>query len=252
MIPIDLAGKAAVVTGGGRGIGRAVALELARAGADVLVTARTAGQLEETAGLIEDLGRRALILAGDASLPETAEKAVKTAAGNIGGPHLLVNNAGMEIVKSLLDSSPEDFDLIMNVNVKSMMLFTRAAGKYMIENGGGKIVNMASTGGFIAGPNQSLYHASKAACAHFTKAMAIEWARYKINVNAVAPGWVDTELISFITGNEDAFKKYIKGVPMRRVADPREVAFAVAFLCSDLASYMTGSVVVVDGGLMIP
>lgn len=252
MIAVDLAGKTAVVTGAGRGIGRAVALELARAGADVCLTARTEAQVRETAKLVEELGRRASVALGDASRPETANEVVEKAINDLGGLDILVNNAGMEMMKPLMEAEPGDFDRVMATNVKSMMLFTQAAGRRMIEQKSGRIVNMASTGAFIAGPGQSLYHASKAACAHFTRAMAIEWARFNIMVNAVAPGWINTGLISHLTSDPDKLERRLKAVPMRRLGEPVEVARVAAFLCSDLAGYMTGSVVVVDGGLMIP
>ena len=252
MLPIDLSDKKAIVTGGGRGIGRAVAVALAEAGADVCVTARTESELKVSAAAVEAAGRKSFWVAGDASLPETAEEVVEKTVSELGGLDILVNNAGMELAKPLMETDPDEFDKIMAVNVKSMMVFTKAAGKTMMEKKSGRIVNMASTGSFIAGPNQSLYHASKAACAHFTKATAIEWARYGITVNAVAPGWIDTELISHLTSDKEMLGKYLKAVPMRRLGEPQEIAPTVAFLCSDMASYMTGSVVVVDGGLMIP
>jgi 2-deoxy-D-gluconate 3-dehydrogenase len=252
MIALDLSNKSALVTGGGRGIGRAIALALADAGANVCVTARTESQLLEVAKEIESRGRKAIVVAGDASHEATAERAVSAAVEAFGGLDILVNNAGMELPKPLMESTPDEFDRIMAVNVKSMILFTRAAGAHMIENKAGRIVNMASTGSFIAGPNQSLYHASKAACAHFTRAVAIEWARYNITVNAVAPGWIETDLISHLTSDEKMLSRYLKSIPMRRLGKPEDVAGAAVFLCSDLAGYMTGSIVVVDGGLMIP
>jgi len=241
-----------VVTGGGRGLGRAIALGLAEAGADVCVTARTAAQIEETASEVKRRGRRSLAVPGDAALPETAEEVAKKTVSELGGLHILVNNAGMEMPKPLLECTPEDFDRVMAVNVKSMMLFTQAAGRVMIQHNYGRIVNLASTGAFIAGPGQALYHASKAACAHFTRAVAIEWARYNVTVNAVAPGWIKTELIAHLTQDPERLSRYLKAIPLRRLGEPVEIAPTVAFLCSDLAAYITGSVIVVDGGLMIP
>ena len=140
----------------------------------------------------------------------------------------------------------------MDTNVKSMVLFTQAAGRHLIAQRFGRIVNMASVGAFVAAPNQAIYHASKAAVAHLTKATAIEWARHGITVNAVAPGWVRTELTRHLLDDEAMLNAYTKAIPMRRIAEPEEIGPLVAFLCSDLAGYMTGSVVVVDGGLMIP
>lgn len=252
MIPIDLEGKRAIVTGGGRGIGKEIALSLAEAGADVCITARSRDQLEKVADLIKSKGRRALVLEGDAALPETAQRVVDKTLEEFSTLDILVNNTGMEMTKPLFECGPDDFDRTMDVNMKSMFLFTRAAGEHMKEQNYGRILNMASTGSYIAGPRQSLYHASKAACAHFTKATAIEWARYGITVNAIAPGWIETELISHLTGDREKLDKYLKAVPLRRLGKPEEIGPLAAFLCSDLSAYMTGSVVVIDGGLMIP
>jgi NAD(P)-dependent dehydrogenase (short-subunit alcohol dehydrogenase family) len=252
LIPINLEGKRAVVTGGGRGIGREIAVSLAEAGADVCITARSRDQLEATADLIGKKGKKALIVEGDARLPETADKVVAKTVEEFAGIDILVNNAGMEMMKPLFDCGPQDFDRVMDVNVKSMVMFTKAAGGPMKNQNYGRVVNMASTGSYIAGPRQSLYHASKAACAHFTKATAIEWARYGITVNAIAPGWIDTELISHLTEDREKLDKYLKAVPLRRLGKPEEIGPTAAFLCSDLAGYMTGTVVVIDGGLMIP
>ena len=251
-IEIDLSGRVAIVTGGGRGIGRAVALGLAKAGADVCVTARSVDQLEETARMVRETRRKALTVAGDATHSAVAAEVVGRTIAHLGGLHILVNNAGMELPKPLIETAEDEYDRVMNTNVKSMVLFTQAAGAHLIAQRFGRIVNMASVGAFVAAPNQAIYHASKAAVAHLTKATAIEWARYGITVNAVAPGWVRTELIRHLLDDEAMLGGYTKAIPMRRIAEPEEIAPLVAFLCSDLAGYMTGSVVVVDGGLMIP
>jgi 2-deoxy-D-gluconate 3-dehydrogenase len=251
-IEIDLSGRVAIVTGGGRGIGRAVALSLAKAGADVCVTARSVDELEETARMVRESRRRALTVAGDATQSAVAAEVVGRTIAHLGGLHILVNNAGMELPKPLIETTEDEYDRVMDTNVKSMVLFTHAAGPHLIAQRFGRIVNMASVGAFVAAPNQAIYHASKAAVAHLTKATAIEWARYGITVNAVAPGWVRTELIRHLLDDQAMLSGYTKAIPMRRIAEPEEIGPLVAFLCSDLAGYMTGSVVVVDGGLMIP
>jgi 2-deoxy-D-gluconate 3-dehydrogenase len=249
---IDLQGKVAIVTGGGRGIGRAVALCLARAGAGVCVTARTEAEIEATAEMIRSEGGMAWAVPADATDPSAVSRAVKTTIAQAGGLHLLINNAGMELVKPLMETSEQEYDRLLATNVKSMFLFTRAVGPHFIAQRSGRIVNMASVGAYTAVPNQSIYHLSKAAVAHFSKAVAIEWARHGIFVNAVAPGWTRTELISHLLSDRERLSRYEKAIPMRRIGEPEEIAPMVAFLCSDLASYMTGSVVVIDGGLMIP
>ena len=251
-IPIDLSGKVAIVTGGGRGIGRAIAVALAQAGADVCITARTETQLKETASLVEKTGQKVLVVPADATSASEVEGVVKKAIAEFGDLHILCNNAGMDYARPLLEHTEADYDRIMNTNVKSMFLFTKAVGPHMIAGKFGRIVNTASVGAFVAGRNQSVYHASKAATAHFTRAMAIEWAPFGITVNAIAPGWIDTDLIAHLKENKEMLDKYMKGIPLRRLGKPEEVAPMVAFLCSEHASFMTGSIILIDGGLVIP
>jgi NAD(P)-dependent dehydrogenase (short-subunit alcohol dehydrogenase family) len=202
--------------------------------------------------MVRETGRRALTIPGDATQSAVAAEVVARTVAHLGGLHILVNNAGIELPKPLIETTEDDYNRVMDTNVKSMVLFTQAAGPYLIAQHFGRIVNMASVGAFVAAPNQAIYHASKAAVAHLTKATAIEWARHGITVNAVAPGWVRTELIRHLLDDEAMLSAYTKAIPMRRIAEPEEIGPLVAFLCSDLAGYMTGSVVVVDGGLMIP
>ncbi|MEN6488094.1 MAG: SDR family NAD(P)-dependent oxidoreductase, partial [Smithella sp.] len=197
-IEIALSGKVALVTGAGRGIGKAIALALAKAGADVCVTARTESQINETAEEIRQMGRRALAVPADATNAAAVASVVEKTVAELGGLQILVNNAGMEMPKTLMDTSEAEYDTVMNTNVKSMFLFTKAACAHIFAQNYGKIVNVASVGAFIAAPGQAVYHASKAAVAHLTKATAMEMVRYNINVNAVAPGWIRTELIKHL------------------------------------------------------
>jgi NAD(P)-dependent dehydrogenase (short-subunit alcohol dehydrogenase family) len=249
---IDLSGKVALVTGGGRGIGRAAALALAEAGADVCVTARSRAEIEETAERVRELGRKALAVTADATVSEAVARVVAETIARLGGLHILVNNAGMELPKTLQETSETEYHQVMDTNVKSVVLFSQQAGPHLTGQGYGRIVNVASVGAFVAAPGQAIYHASKAAVAHLTKAMAIEWARHGVTVNAVAPGWVRTELIRHLLDQPDLLDRYLRAVPLRRLGEPDEIGPLVAFLCSDLAAYMTGSIVVIDGGLMIP
>lgn len=251
-IEIALSGKVALVTGAGRGIGKAIALALAKAGADVCVTARTESQINETAEEIRQMGRRALAVPADATNAAAVASVVEKTVAELGGLQILVNNAGMEMPKTLMDTSEAEYNTVMDTNVKSMFLFTKAACTHLIAQKYGKIVNVASVGAYIAAPGQAVYHASKAAVAHLTKATAMEMVRYNINVNAVAPGWIRTELIKHLLENEAMLNKYLKGIPMRRLGEPEDVAPLVAFLCSDLASYITGTVMFVEGGITIP
>ncbi len=251
-IGIDLAGKVALVTGAGRGIGKAIAIALAQAGADVCVTARTESQIHDTAVEIRKVGRKALAISGDATDENVVPDIVARTVAELGGLHILINNAGMELPKTLMATDCGEYDRVMDTNVKSMFLFTKAAAAHFITQKYGRIVNVASVGAFIAAPGQAIYHASKAAVAHLTKATAIELARYNINVNAIAPGWIRTDLISHLLEDEALLAKYVKGIPLRRLGETADIAPLAAFLCSDLASYMTGSVVVIDGGMIIP
>ncbi|MEQ8152655.1 MAG: glucose 1-dehydrogenase [Smithellaceae bacterium] len=251
-IEIALSGKVALVTGAGRGIGKAIALALAKAGADVCVTARTESQINQTAEEIRQMGRKALAVPADATNAAAVASVVEKTVAELGGLQILVNNAGMEMPKTLMETSEEEYNTVMDTNVKSMFLFTKAACTHLIAQKYGKIVNVASVGAYIAAPGQAVYHASKAAVAHLTKATAMEMVRYNINVNAVAPGWIRTELIKHLLENEAMLNKYLKGIPMRRLGEPEDVAPLVAFLCSDMASYITGTVMFVEGGITIP
>ena len=249
-LEIRLDGKVAVVTGAGRGIGKAVALALAEAGADLAVAARTASQLDETVAQVRARGRRAISVPTDVTHKEGVERLMAAVVEQLGGLHILVNNAGTMAPGPLLEQSEEEWDRVLAVNLKSVFLCTQAAGRYMIRQRYGKIINMASTGGEVAGPMNAAYHASKAGIILFTKSVALEWIRHNINVNAVGPGFVDTDLVDrFIQkGNRETS---LKGIPIRRFADPKEIAHLVVFLASDLAGYMVGEHVIIDGGLTV-
>lgn len=250
-IEYNLQGKVAVVTGGGRGIGKAIAIALADAGADLVLAARTASQLEEVAEVVRSKGGQSLAVPTDVTVKKAVEKLMSTTVEKLGGVHILVNNAAIMSPAPLLEQTEEDWDRVVAVNLKSYFLCTQAAGRYMTKQKYGKIINMASTGGVIAGPNNASYHASKAAIIHFTKAVAIEWIKYNINVNAIGPGVVDTALADQFV-QKGSRETMLKGVPIKRIADPKEIANLVVFLASDLSSYMVGEHIIIDGGLTIP
>ena len=250
-IEIDLKGKVAVVTGAGRGIGKAIAIALAEAGADVVLAARTASQLEKTAEEVRSKGCQGFPVPTDVTHKEAVERLMSTAIDQLGSLDILVNNAAIMAPASVMEQTEEDWDKVMSVNLKAYFICTQAAGRHMIEQKYGKIINMASTGGVIAGPKNASYHSSKAAIIHFTRSVAIEWIKYNINVNAVGPGVVDTELVDqFI--QKGSRELMLKGVPIKRFADPAEIANLVVFLASDLAGYTVGEHVIIDGGLTIP
>ncbi|HEX6570874.1 MAG TPA: SDR family NAD(P)-dependent oxidoreductase [Steroidobacteraceae bacterium] len=245
----DLSGKRAVVTGGGTGLGHRFALTLARAGADVVLAARRREPLEATAAEIRSLGREASCV----SLDVTDSARIATAFANeIGAVDVLVNNAGAAGPGSLLEMDEETWDRVLDVNVKGAWLVTRAAVRGMIERGsGGSIINVASVLGVAVQKWTANYPASKAALLQLTRAMALDWARYGIRVNAVLPGYFATEMSAGYLDSEPG-QAMLKRMPMRRLGDPAELDGALLLLASDASRYMTGSTITVDGGLSIP
>lgn len=245
---IDLSDKVALVVGGGRGIGREIALALADAGADVVVAARTLSQVEETRDLILNKGRRSLAFPVDVAQKYQVVAMVEDTVKLLGGVHILVNSAGITRPAPLLEYREEDWDAVMATNVKGMFLCTQAVGKYMVNQKYGKIINIASTGGEMAGPKNAVYHASKGAAILFTKSVALEWIRYNINVNAIGPGFVDTDLLEDF--DQKLKQQRLKVIPIRRIALAEEIGPLAVFLASDYANYMVGEHVIIDGGLI--
>jgi NAD(P)-dependent dehydrogenase (short-subunit alcohol dehydrogenase family) len=246
----ELDGKVALITGGSKGIGRAIALSFAEAGADVAVAARGAEALDKAAREIEERGPRALAITADVSDPDQVQAMVDTATSELGGIDILVNNAGAAPFFSTVDSIRlEGFEKYFRINFLSALYATRAAGPALLKKGqGASVINMASVAAFIASPGLTYYSTAKAALVNLTRTVAREWAGFGVRVNAIAPGWIETEL------NEGArqdptFTETIRGsIPMGRWGTAEEVAGVARFLASDAASFMTGSVVVVDGG----
>jgi NAD(P)-dependent dehydrogenase (short-subunit alcohol dehydrogenase family) len=245
----DLSGKRVLVTGGGTGLGHRFALTLARAGADVVLAARRREPLEATAAEIRSLGREVSCV----SLDVTDSARIATAfAIEIGAVDVLVNNAGTAGPGSLLEMDEETWDRVLDVNVKGAWLVTRAAVRGMIERGsGGSIINVASVLGVAVQKWTANYPASKAALLQLTRAMALDWARYGVRVNAVLPGYFATEMSAGYLDSEPG-QAMLKRMPMRRLGDPAELDGALLLLASDASRYMTGSTITVDGGLSIP
>lgn len=245
---LSLENKTALVTGGSRGIGRAIALKLAEYGADVAITyARSVDAAEEVKSEIENMGRKAKALQADAVNFEKAEKVIKEITDDWGQLNILVNNAGITRDNLILRMSEEQWDEVIETNLKSIFNYSKAVAKPMMRNRGGSIINISSVVGISGNAGQSNYAASKAGIIGFTKSYAKELASRNIRSNVVAPGYILTEM----TGKLD--EKVLEGIreetPLGRAGDPEEVADAVAFLASDASSYITGEVLRVDGGM---
>jgi 3-oxoacyl-[acyl-carrier protein] reductase len=244
---MELLGKVALVTGGAQGIGRAVALMLARNGSDVTVCDVRVEMARMTAVEIEKMGRRALAIEADVSRFEDGERMVRETVDGLGRIDILVNNAGITRDKLILRMSEEDWDAVMDVNLKGAFNCTRAAVRYMAKQRSGRIVNIASVVGLMGNAGQANYAASKAGLIGFTKTVGREFATRGINVNAIAPGYIDTPMTEAIP--EQAKEALKKLIPLERLGTPEDVAKAVLFLVTSGSDYVTGQVLQVDGGL---
>lgn len=255
--PQVLAGKSAVITGSGNGIGRAIANAMAQAGASVTVSDVIEGDGQRTAKEINDAGGKAIFVLADVSKVDDAENLIATSVKTFGGIDILVNNAGVggDSVR-LHEINPEDFDRVINVNLRGTFLMTKFAIPHFLKKGDGRIVNIASTYGLIGAPNAAAYCASKGGIINLTRQLAVDYGHDHIRVNAICPGYIDTSLgrRKATLSQEDyeaAVARREKAAamqPLGRQAQPVEVANVAVFLCSDGASFMTGSIVTVDGG----
>jgi len=243
----DLKDKVAIVTGGGKGIGKAIALDLAKAGAAVVVNSATEASCSATAAEINAAGGRAIAVAGDVGTAEVAEKLVAAATETYGGLHILVNNAGITRDGLLMRMKEEDWDEVLRVNLKSAFLLSKAATRPMMKARWGRIINITSIVGVMGNAGQANYCAAKAGMIGFTKSLARELASRNICVNAVAPGFIQTAMTDVLS--EDLKKKLLGEIPLGRLGDVADISGPVLFLCSDAAAYMTGSVIEVAGGM---
>ena len=246
----DLAGKIAVVTGGSRGIGRATSIALAEAGAFVLVNYRSnEDAAKETLRLIEEAGGKGELLGFDVADPESVDRGLKVAIGRHGRIDILVNNAGISIDQLLLRVSPTDLDMTWATNVNGPIYCAKACIRPMMKKRWGRIINLSSVVAESGNPGQVAYSSSKAALLGLTRTLAREYASRGITVNAVAPGFIETDMTADLS---DAGKQgIIDQTPLGRIGRPEEVAAAVVFLASEEASYITGQVVRVNGGMHV-
>jgi len=245
----DLTGDVALVTGAARGLGRAISLALAHAGANIALGLRDAKTAGELAREIEAIGRRVLPLQMDMTHLDQISRAVKDAAVHFGGLDILVNNAGLSPENLAENVREEDFDLTLRVNLKGTFFASQAAGHVMIRQKRGCIINMSSQAGFVALPTESVYCMTKAAVAHLTRCLAVEWGKYNIRVNAVAPTFIHTPGTESVLSDPAFRSSTIERIAaLHRIGEPMEVAGAVVFLASPAASLITGQTLLIDGG----
>lgn len=245
----DLQGRTALVTGAARGLGRAISLALANAGADVALGLRDVNTSKDLPREIQELGRKALALQMDMSKLDQISTAIGQAAAHFGKLDILVNNAGIAPDNLAENVTEKDFDATLAINLKGTFFASQAAGRIMIRQKYGRIVNMSSQAGFAALPTESIYCMTKAGIAHLTKCLAVEWGKYNITVNAVAPTFIHTpgteEYLSVPANRADTVERI---AALHRIGEPMEVAGAVVFLASDAASLITGHTMLIDGG----
>lgn len=243
-----LEGRIAVVTGAGRGLGRVMAVALAEAGADVALAARSSDQLAAVAAEVAQLGRRAIAVPTDVTDAAAVQRLVDRTVAELGGLDVLVNNSGVIDSTPLLEQEPEAWDRVLTTNVRGTYLATRAAGAHLVAQGSGKVVNIASNFAFAGIANHAAYCASKAAVVAFTRAMAVEWARHGVQVNALAPGYFATDMNADVRAEPETLAKVLRAVPARRMGRPEELSTWLIALAGPASDFMTGETIVVDGG----
>ncbi len=247
---LSLEGRVAIVTGGGTGIGRSIALGFAEAGADVVVASRKLANLEQVAEEIRALGRHSLAVPTDITQKADVDKMVQKTVDEFGTIDILVNNAGIDFPALVLECRQDDWDRIINTDLRGYVFCSQAVGKRMVERKRGNIINMASVSSFAVDKGEGFYSIAKAGVVMLTRALAKELASYNIRVNAIAPGWIRTKMSESVGSDPKALKQSESEIPMGRWAEPSEIANVALFLASDAASYVTGHTLVADGGLL--
>jgi 2-deoxy-D-gluconate 3-dehydrogenase len=245
-----LDGKVALVTGASSGLGQAIAIALGEAGADVACHARSTGNADDTCAAIDKVGGRSITVAGDMAEKETPARVVSETIDHFGKIDILINNAGMIRRSPAVDFSEDDWATVVEVNLSSVFRLSQSAGRSMIEQGSGKIVNIASLLSFQGGITVPAYTASKSGVAGLTKALANEWAKFNVNVNAIAPGYMETANTEALRADETRNRQIVERIPAGHWGTPEDIAGAAVFLSSSASDYVQGHVLVVDGGWM--
>ena len=243
-----LRGKVAVVTGASRGLGRAIALALAAEGADVALAARSRPDLEETAHIAEKRGVRALVVPTDVRRFDEVEALMREALAHLGRLDVVVNNSGVAKVTPLAETTPADWQSIIDVNLTGVFHGCRAAAPHLIAQRSGKIVNIASVLGAVGLPGYAMYAASKGGVIALTRALGVEWARHGVQVNAIAPGWFATDMTHTAFADPRINERLTRDIPARRIGRPEEIGPLAVYLASAASDFMTGQTLLLDGG----
>ncbi|MHA7819852.1 MAG: 2-dehydro-3-deoxy-D-gluconate 5-dehydrogenase KduD [Erythrobacter sp.] len=244
--PFDLAGKVAIVTGANTGIGQGIAVALAQAGADIALVARS--DTSETAAMVEQAGRRVAVIEADLATIEPCERIINEAVSALGGVDILVNNAGIIRRNDALDFTEDDWDVVLDTNLKTLFFLSQSAGRHMAARGSGSIINIASMLTFQGGIRVASYTASKSGVGGLTKLLANEWAAKGITVNAIAPGYIATNNTAALQADETRNRQILERIPAGRWGEPSDLGGAAVFLASDAARYVQGHILAVDGG----
>ena len=244
----SLKGKAAYITGASRGIGRAVAVSLAQAGSNVALVGRDAAALEETARAVKEAGTEALVLKSDVTNADSVEAAVEKACATFGKLDTLVCNAGVQKLKPFLDMKPEDWRGLISTNLEGAIVTMQSVGKRMVAQKSGSVIAMASIYSFVGAPFNSIYCMTKGGLMQLSRALAVEWARHNVRVNAICPGWIETDLTKPYMQDQKTVDAGLRLIPMRRFGQPDDIGPLAVYLASDEASFVTGQSYVIDGG----